>query len=87
MALEKKPKLCLVEVKQINIKDKQTNIDVPKFKYTFFDESNAIVVGYADKKMFTERIMTGDKYDPSKAFEYAFEGRVWEDKVTWRLVV
>jgi len=87
MGFEKKNRLCLMEIKEVKFKDKSDGTDVVKYKYTFLDESNSPVIGYADKKLFADKIMTGDKFDATKSAEYVFEGRVWDNVLSWRLVV
>jgi len=87
MGFEKKTRLCLMEIKEIKFKDKELNTDVTKYKYTFLDESNTPVIGYADKKVFAEKVITGDRFETAKSQEYSFEGRVWDNVLSWRLVV
>jgi len=85
--MTKNTKLMLVEIKEIKFKDKETGEQLQKFKYVFFNENNEPVVGYADTKVFEERVRPAEKYVSTEAFSYTMHGSLWEDKVTWRVAV
>jgi len=91
MAIEKKQNLCLFEIKPITLKD-----GTPKWKYTFFDAEDKLVTGYADraegvtdvkKAKLADKIVTVPCYDQTKASEFLFVGKVWDNALTWRLLV
>jgi len=80
-------KLMLVEIKEIEVLDKETGDKLKKFKYVFFNDANEPVVGYADKKVFAERIRPAEKFSESESFTYAINGTLWEGVINWRVVV
>jgi len=87
MMLQKKEKLVLVEIKPIDFKDKDTGAIVKKYKYTFLNEAGEIRSGYDEKEKLKDRVVDTDKFIPEKSFEYSFEGKVWNDVLSWRLLV
>lgn len=85
--LQKKEKLVLVEIKPIEITDKDTGAKLKRFKYTFLNEEGAVRTGYADTEKLKERVVNTDKFNADKSHEYESIGRVWNDVLTWRLVI
>jgi len=79
--------LMLVDIKKIQFKDKDTGDDLVKWKYTFVAEDDSVVVGYADKERFRDRLVSFGKFELALSKPYNENGSLWENVITWRVVV
>jgi len=84
--MTKTEKLVLIEAKEIEIKDKTTGDKIKMWKYTFFNPQNVIVTGYRPDGEYAKEVAKGvSGFQEAKAFDYPFEGRVWDNQVKWKL--
>ncbi len=87
MALENKVRLTLFDIKKIEFKDKESGEPVIKYKYSFFDKENVVHTGYLEKELFQDRVQNTPSFIADKSHDYVFHGRVWNEEITWRLIV
>jgi len=85
--LQRKEKLTLVEIKPVDLTDKETGLVIKKFKYTFLNANNVPRIAWDTKEKYKERVQDTDEYVPDKSFEYVSEGSTFGGNLTWRLVV
>lgn len=88
MALVKKQNMCVLDVADITLTDKDTGKPVPKVKYTFIDQNQMIVVGYRDEhnENYDRAVFNSDKYNDEFAVEVEWKGRLWQNETKWSLV-
>jgi len=85
--MTKTEKLCLVDCKLIQVKDKNDETKtIPKFKYTFLDEKNEVKIYYHDENKYEKFKLEEAKYAEEQAKNYVVEGREFQGVVKWRLL-
>ena len=78
-------KLILVEAKQLSFTGKKGDI-VKKWKYTFLNSSNELVVGYDDIGFYKDHVQVVSGWEASKAQDYSFELKEYRGQTKEKLV-
>lgn len=84
--LQKTRLLVLFDITKIEFADKETGENVVKFKYSFFDEENNLVVGYLDDEEYTDMLADTGEYNKAQAHGFEFTGREFNNEIKWRLL-
>jgi len=84
--MKKIQKLVLVESKEIEFKDKETGEQISKWKYSFLNNADEIVVGYLDDSDYDDEVQTVGTFADGTPKLYPWEGKIFQNKVTWKLV-
>jgi len=58
-----------------------------KFKYIFLSELNKPYVGFADERIYVDRIADVDTYDSARAHAYEINRDVFNGKLDYRVVI
>lgn len=96
MPMQKTERLQLIEIQPFIMNDKITGEAVPKIRHTFarmgkspMDEPELLNYYLHDDgapsplEPFLRPLE--DKFDTSKSFAFNFIGRIWDEKIKWRL--
>jgi len=86
--IQKDRLLCVADVEDITIRDKQTGERIPKVKYTFLDELGVFSQGYRDDHdpVLDMAKLEVAMFDKNSAIVTKWAGREWEGEWHWRLV-
>lgn len=85
--MEKTELLNLIGIEKITFADKTTGEKVTKYKYSFLNAENKLVVGFHDELKYQSALVkkTNGSFDAKTAVEIVWKGRVWNDAIQWRL--
>ena len=77
MSFLKKMPLILIEANEISFQGREGK-EVRKWKYTFLDSKEQLVIGYDDLGDYQDLVQNVSRYTPEKATEFSFALREFQ---------
>jgi len=82
----RKEKLILVSIERIEGKDKLKGTPFVSHKHEFMTPEGDVKFGYSENDQYKKYLKPTLQWDDSKAHEFLFESKTWNDETKWKLV-